>query len=848
MTKKKKTTSKKSKESWMQKFKIENYIPQKHQTWVATLIILILLMLFFFPLFFGNKTFQSGDIIQMKSMRAYINKDRDSFSLWNPYIFCGIPAYATSTTTRWFDLTGLIYSKIKIIYASLFSSEYVIHTFNFLMLGIFSFLLMRYLKGGFLISLLVSLATVFSTGILVMLTIGHITKLMSVAVFPLIFLLILKFQKQIKLFDILILIVALHMLVLGAHVQMIFYMFFAILIYFIYYFIYAFQKKDTLLKKQLLKTAGVLVLGAAIALAMSYDKYAQLYEYKPYSTRGAKSIVEKENSKKSESDFYNYATNWSFSPGEVLTFVIPSYYGFGKSTYKGPLTQNRPVEVNTYFGQMPFVDVAMYMGVIIFFLALFGILSNWKNPFVQYLSYLSGIALLISFGRTFPPFYDLMFYYFPLFDNFRVPSMILILLQISFPILAGFGLLKIIELRHENNDRLINILKYTTLAFAGLLVLALLFNSAFSDLIVSRLNNYISEISRSRPQLSQQFKALTDYIRKMFMGDVYLAFLFVSLTFGAAYLYVKNSISKDLMLAFILILVVIDLWRIDKRGTIYTDDSNINREFSTPNYVKVIKSRKDKYPFRILNLKQDGSLGSISHSGNFNVYFLLEDFYGYSAIKPRSYQDLMDVIGPANPTLWKMLNVKYLIANQPLNFPGLSLLSSKQKEYIYLNTLALPRFYFIDTIKTMKPLEGLKAIKNNSFDPAKTGFIEQGNLTVNKPDSNAKVDLKVYKDELIELNVSNANNNSMLFFGDTFYPVGWHAFVDKNEVKIHKINHGFMGIVVPSGIHKVIFKYAPKSFYIGKYASLTLNSLVWLGILLSLFQFYKKKKPSNVNQ
>jgi hypothetical protein len=31
------------------------------------------------------------------------------------------------------------------------------------------------------------------------------------------------------------------------------------------------------------------------------------------------------------------------------------------------LSQNQPVEVNTYFGQMPFVDVAMYIGVIIFF-------------------------------------------------------------------------------------------------------------------------------------------------------------------------------------------------------------------------------------------------------------------------------------------------------------------------------------------------------------------------------------------------------------------------------------------------------------------------------------------------
>lgn len=85
-----------------------------------------------------------------------------------------------------------------------------------------------------------------------------------------------------------------------------------------------------------------------------------------------------------------------FSPGEVLTFIIPSYYGFGKSTYQGPLSQNQPVEVNTYFGQMPFVDVAMYMGVIVFFLALFAMFTDWKNPLVRFFTILSVIALLIS--------------------------------------------------------------------------------------------------------------------------------------------------------------------------------------------------------------------------------------------------------------------------------------------------------------------------------------------------------------------------------------------------------------------------------------------------------------------
>ena len=108
---------------------------------------------------------------------------------------------------------------------------------------------------------------------------------------------------------------------------------------------------------------------------------------------------------------------------------------------------------------MMFVDVAMYMGVIIFFLALFSMVINWKDPFVRYLTILAAIATLISFGRTFPIGYDLMFHYFPFFDKFRVPSMILVLVQLSFPILAGVGVAKLISLKNENDKKYDNLVR-----------------------------------------------------------------------------------------------------------------------------------------------------------------------------------------------------------------------------------------------------------------------------------------------------------------------------------------------------------------------------------------------------
>ncbi len=154
------------------------------------------------------------------------------------------------------------------------------------------------------------------------------------------------------------------------------------------------------------------------------------------------------------------------------------------------------------------------------------------------------------------------------------------------------------------------------------------------------------------------------------------------------------------LLLIIILLTVIDLWRIDARGEDYINNPDLKKLYTQPEYVTAIKNQGDKEPFRILNLKQDGSYGAFNNNANFNAYFLLEDFYGYSAIKPRGLQDIIDVVGPANPTLWRMLNVKYIVTDKPVNLPGFSLINKSDKSIVYRDEDALPRIYFVDSVKT----------------------------------------------------------------------------------------------------------------------------------------------------
>jgi hypothetical protein len=481
-------STKEEKPTFFSTFSLSRYIPEKYHIAIFALVILALFLFFFSPLYFGGKTFQSGDIITSMSAKTYLENHSGEYTLWNPYVFGGMPAYAISVGYKWFNLIYVTMTTLRNIFSSPFVVDYAKWTFFLLALAYTMFTFFYLQTKNKLVSLLVALATAFSTGLVVFLYIGHVTKLTSLWVFPIIFLLLFIFQQRIKWLEVFILIFFMVAMFLGWHVQIIFYIFFAVMIYFIYFFLRSMRLKDKFLRSQLLKSLGVFVLAVVIGLLIQSDNLTQVYEYTTFSTRGTESILEKQSgpTKQSESDFYQYATNWSFSPGEVLTFIIPSYYGFGKSTYQGPLSQNQPVEVNTYFGQMPFVDVAMYMGVIIFFLALFAMISDWKNPLVRFFTILSVIALLISFGRTFPVIYDLMFNYFPFFDKFRVPSMILVLVQLSFPILAGLGLVKIISLRESADEKVGKIIRNTFYVLAGIFVLTLLLGSPIKDWFIAR--------------------------------------------------------------------------------------------------------------------------------------------------------------------------------------------------------------------------------------------------------------------------------------------------------------------------------------------------------------------------
>jgi uncharacterized membrane protein YfhO len=185
-----------------------------------------------------------------------------------------------------------------------------------------------------------------------------------------------------------------------------------------------------------------------------------------------------------------------------------------------------------------------------------------------------------------------------------------------------------------------------------------------------------------------------------------------------------------------------------------------------------------------------------------------------------------------------MLNVKYLINDKKTSYPGFKQVYSDAKSFVYQNLNVLPRAYFVDSLAEAKPYDFLLKVKNNEFDPRRLAFMDGEVLKIDKPDPTTFVKIMSYKDEQIMID-AKASGNNFLFLGDTYYPNGWKASIDGKETKIYNVNHGFRGLLVPKGEHKIEFVYKPIEFYLGKWLSLGLSIVLFLGFA---FVFIKEKR------
>jgi len=553
------------------------------------------------------------------------------------------------------------------------------------------------------------------------------------------------------------------------------------------------------------------LLGIGIALLI----YLPSIEYTPFSVRGG--------GVGGGAD-YNYATSWSFSPKELLTFIIPSALGFGGQTY---------------WGNMPFTDYPNYMGIVILVLAAIGFVHR-RDPLMWFLLGTSILAIFISFGKNMNIIYDIFYSFFPYFNKFRVPAMILILVQFNSSVMAALGLNYLLTLHKQVIPRWF----WTCTGLLVFFLLILTFGQSFLQQLVS------SGFTPPRTQDPSTIQAINSLRWDMWLKDAWTMVLILAAFFGLTWAFINQKIAKNGFTITVTLLALTDIGIVDRkiiqpdkqsgRASQLMSSSIIDRYFQHDQITKILTDDSEK-PFRVYPA---GALFSESRI----LAFGIESVGGYHPAKLKIYNDFLQRTNNAGTLpLMRMLNVKYLLSPQPINFPGLiQIREGKMKTgrgnlpvTLYELDDFQPRAWFVENVEvhTGKNLPW-GTFTAQSFDPGRTAFISQTDIGSNRSFTLGSVTDIQYS--LHELTVeTESTTEGFLVISEVYYPLRWKAKIDGKEVKYFETNGVIRGLIVPPGNHEVKFIYDRSSFRKG----ITISTVVFL-LCIGIIAFGWVKSPA----
>jgi len=742
--------------------------------------------------------------------------------LWNPAIFCGVPIYYASSASA-VNIDTLI-SKISAVIDWRLSW--------FILAAIGMFLIFKMLEFPWYYALIGIIAFLFYPHYQALIIVGHFAKVRAVCAMPLVVFGFLYLVNKRNLISLLLFTIFFSLQLRTQHYQIIFYTLLLILTIGIWQIIDWIKSAQ---QKNIGVALGLFIIALGVSVLMSAQPLFVANEYTPYSTRGGQAISLKDEESKTEVKSsgvsFEYATRWSLSPKELMTLIIPRFYGgTSQEVYSGKTyPQLRGREIPGYWGDMPFTQSSEYIGIIIVILAVLGIWLQRKNGFIISLTILLLFSPLLAFGRHFPPLYKTLFLYLPYFSKFRVPMMILILITFITILLSMFGLKAIIGNSQQKLLRPV------------LIVSGFFFLVGLIPLLVPNILSFTSPSDKqviSNPQVLEMLQT----IRREFMQTDTIRMLgFIGAFVILYYPFSKHKIGKDLLIIGILLLVSVDMISISARSlnkSHLVNQKSIERSyFKLTNFDKIMLA-DDSY-HRVLGV---GNLFQ-----NDDLAYRHQIVGGYSPIKPQLIQDIIDnnlyTDNPSQPINWKvvnMLNAKYIISPAQLTNPALTILDVDQnrRTILYKNRNALPRAYFVRTIKRFPDeKEVVRFLNSPDFDPSIMALTSE-TVDGTSYSENGQVNIRNYTPNKIELSAA-CEDTAFLVLSEAYYPIGWNAIIDSQKTHIYQVNHILRGIVMPPGDHEVTFRFLPKSYVYANRISTIFTSGAW--ILLAIALIYQNQ-------
>lgn len=407
------------------------------------------------PEVFQGKVINQSDISSWQGMANEIvthnNAHPDDRTLWTNSMFGGMPATTISVIYEG-DYTNPIY---KILFTGERPASYLLIN----LIG--GFLLFLAFGVNLWLAVLGAIAISFCSYNMQIIQVGHNTKMIAIAFMPWVLAAIVYAYRKCALWGGLFFAFALSFQIKANHPQITYYLAIMIVGYGIWQLCAAI--KDKTLPK-FLRTSAILLVAGLIGIATNINHLWPTYEYAQHTMRGGSELtvntgqnqtpdnqqsVAQPGEKTRKGLDLAYATKWSYGIEETANLLIPNFYG-GSSG--GALDQNSQMykamkekgyqgadqfikRLPLYWGTQPFTAGPMYMGAISIFLFILGFFVL-KGGLKWWIGGVSLLALMLGWGYHLMPVSEFFFNWAPMYNKFRTVSMILVILQLSIPILA----------------------------------------------------------------------------------------------------------------------------------------------------------------------------------------------------------------------------------------------------------------------------------------------------------------------------------------------------------------------------------------------------------------------------
>jgi Bacterial membrane protein YfhO len=815
----------------MKQFKFKTLLPH-----LIAIVLFIAVAAFFCKDSLSGKVLQQSDITNWKgaihNSEQYAETHNGNYPLWTNGVFSGMPA---------FQIGGVGGNYVAYAVHSVMTLGLPKPMQFFFLACICFYILCVTLRVNPYLGIMGALAFGYATYNPVIISVGHDTKMLSIAYMPAVLAgVLLIFEKKYWLGALLTALFSSAMIAMN-HVQIAYYLFTAIGLMTIFYIVKWIMQKEI---KHLL-IAGSLALVATVAGVLSNATLLMsTYEYQKETIRGGGSVLtDSTKANKSTTGLdKDYVFSYSFNISEPFVLMVPKM--FGGSTDKAeidsenskaieamseiPQQLQQQLPMQYYWGGMTKpgevgTSGPPYAGAIICMLAIFSFFMKGNKHRWWILGALV-LSIIMSWGSYFDGFNGLLYKYLPFYNKFRAPSMMMVIPQLLLSLSAVLFVQQVINA--EDKKTLWPSLTKGAIATGSIFVLLFLMYFMFDFMSGADADFMKQAREMNQPQLMDYLKTFYAGLKadrqSLMMGSILRSLGFILLAAGLLFLYMKKILNATLLSIGLALFALIDVSLINTKylnSDNYQEKENSIADFSASK--ADLEIQQDKSDYRVFNVA-----GSFSE--NITSYYY-KSVGGYHPAKLRIYQDL----------------IERQLSKQEINFPVLNMLNTKyliQKDRAGVtqqyqkNEAALGPCWLVKQVVFVKDADAeMKALDN--FNPKDTAFVQDAFKAAVPfmPQYDSSASVKLVKNDNDKINYSfNAATSQFAVFSEIYYKAGWKAFIDGKESPIVKVNYVLRGLAVPAGKHDIEFRFEPQGYLTGKklaFAALVLCIaflVVWL--------------------